>query len=99
MDIVERLRDDESMYDADDVDLHLDAADEIERLRGIINDDRLEGAADEIEQLRQILGLLCIGLEQGKPLFGHQDLISCRHSKLAVEEALGYFKDKATGGE
>jgi hypothetical protein len=33
MDIVERLRDDASMYDADDVDLHLDAADEIERLR------------------------------------------------------------------
>lgn len=33
MDIVERLRDPESMYDADDVDLHLDAADEIERLR------------------------------------------------------------------
>ena len=33
MDIVERLRDDESMYDADDVDLHLDAADETERLR------------------------------------------------------------------
>jgi hypothetical protein len=28
------------------------AADEIERLRGIINDDRLEGAADEIERLR-----------------------------------------------
>jgi len=33
MDIVERLRDEASMYDADDVDLHLDAADEIERLR------------------------------------------------------------------
>ena len=33
MDIVERLRDDESMYDADDVDLHLDAVEEIERLR------------------------------------------------------------------
>ena len=33
MDIVERLRDGSSMYDADDVDLHLDAADEIERLR------------------------------------------------------------------
>ena len=33
MDIVERLRDPESMYDADDVDLHLDAVDEIERLR------------------------------------------------------------------
>ena len=32
MDIVERLRDSKSMYDADDVDLHLDAADEIERL-------------------------------------------------------------------
>ena len=32
MDIVERLRDEASMYDADDVDLHLDAADEIERL-------------------------------------------------------------------
>ncbi|CAB5220009.1 hypothetical protein UFOVP237_53 [uncultured Caudovirales phage] len=28
-------------------------ADEIERLRGIINDDRLEGAADEIERLRK----------------------------------------------
>lgn len=27
--------------------------DEIERLRGIINDDRLEGAADEIERLRK----------------------------------------------
>jgi chromosome segregation ATPase len=27
--------------------------DEIERLRGIINDDRLEGAADEIERLRE----------------------------------------------
>lgn len=53
----------------------------------------------EIIRLRQILGLLCIGLEQGKPLFGQQDLISCRHSKLAVEDALGYFKDKATGGE
>ena len=51
MDIVERLRDPESMYDADDVDLHLDAVDEIERLRGIINDDRLEGAADKIERL------------------------------------------------
>jgi hypothetical protein len=33
MDIVERLRDEARMYDADDVDLHLDAADEIERLR------------------------------------------------------------------
>ena len=33
MDIVRRLRDETSMYDADDVDLHLDAADEIERLR------------------------------------------------------------------
>ena len=33
MDIVERLRDGSSMYDADDVDLHLDAVDEIERLR------------------------------------------------------------------
>ena len=32
MDIVERLRDEASMYDADDVDLHLDAVDEIERL-------------------------------------------------------------------
>ena len=31
------------------------AADEIERLRGIINDDRLEGAADEIERLRKAL--------------------------------------------
>lgn len=31
------------------------AADEIERLRGIINDDRLEGAADEIERLREEL--------------------------------------------
>lgn len=29
--------------------------DEIERLRGIINDDRLEGAADEIERLREEL--------------------------------------------
>ena len=28
-------------------------ADEIERLRGIINDDRLEKAADEIERLRE----------------------------------------------
>lgn len=33
MDIVERLRDEASMYDADDVDLHLDAVNEIERLR------------------------------------------------------------------
>ena len=33
MDIVERLRDEASMYDADDVDLHHDAADTIERLR------------------------------------------------------------------
>ena len=36
MDIVERLRDETSMYDADDVDLHLDAVDEIERLRETI---------------------------------------------------------------
>jgi cell division protein FtsB len=33
MDIVKRLRDEASMYDADDVDLHLDAVEEIERLR------------------------------------------------------------------
>jgi DNA repair ATPase RecN len=32
-----------------------DAADEIDRLRGIVNDDRLEGAADEIERLREEL--------------------------------------------
>jgi len=34
MDIVKRLRVDEAAYDADDMDLHQDAADEIERLRG-----------------------------------------------------------------
>ena len=33
MDIVKRLRVDEAAYDADDMDLHQDAADEIERLR------------------------------------------------------------------
>jgi formylmethanofuran dehydrogenase subunit E len=30
-----------------------EAVNEIERMRGIINDDRLEGAADEIERLRK----------------------------------------------
>lgn len=33
MDIVKRLRVDEAAYDADDMDLHQDAADEIEKLR------------------------------------------------------------------
>ena len=33
MDIVERLRDEANMHDADDVDLHLEAVDEIEYLR------------------------------------------------------------------
>ena len=48
IDIVERLRDDESMYDADDVDLHLEAADEIERLRKLNSEYReaLEYIAD-----------------------------------------------------
>lgn len=67
MDIVERLRDDESMYDADDVDLHLDAADEIERLRidleveggrrvkaQLFQNDMLK----EIERLRKALQLI-----------------------------------------
>ena len=33
MDIVERLRNEANIYDADDVDLHYDAANEIKRLR------------------------------------------------------------------
>lgn len=36
-----------------------EAADEIERLRGIINDDRLEGAANEIERLQKALREIC----------------------------------------
>lgn len=67
MDIVERLRDDESMYDADDVDLHLDAVDEIERLRDELKfaDEirqsalqSLFGAEKEIELLREALQLI-----------------------------------------
>ena len=48
MDIVERLRDETSMYDADDVDLHLDAVDEIERLR-----QQNAELAEEINKLKQ----------------------------------------------
>lgn len=50
MDIVERLRE----WNVDPSGME-EAANEIERLRGIINDDRLEGAADEIERLRQLV--------------------------------------------
>ena len=51
MDIVERLRDGSSMYDADDVDLHLDAADEIERLRQRVEllEGYLNGALNLVE--------------------------------------------------
>jgi len=38
MDIVKRLRVDEAAYDADDMDLHQDAADEIKRLRGALRE-------------------------------------------------------------
>ena len=65
MDIVERLRRTELHHVWDDLEGKMvgkmfsanpdgpEAADEIERLRGIINDDRLEKAADEIERLRE----------------------------------------------
>lgn len=54
MDIVDDLRDLNSMHTPKEIsDIGEKAADEIERLRGIINDDRLEGAADEIERLRE----------------------------------------------
>lgn len=53
MDIVERLRAREYFDTWDGEFVSKEAADEIERLRGIINDDRLEGAADEIEKLRE----------------------------------------------
>ena len=46
MDIVKRLRVDEAAYDADDMDLHQDAADEIERLR-----------KDKAELLKVLTGL------------------------------------------
>ena len=51
MDVVERLRDEASMYDADDVDLHLDAADEIERLREQVEFERasLRSALEELK--------------------------------------------------
>ena len=52
MDIVDLLKDG---YAFNGDPLHRKALDEIERLRGIINDDRLEGAADEIERLREAL--------------------------------------------
>ena len=67
MDIVERLRDEASMYDADDVDLHLDAVTEIERLReelkfaDEIRQSALQslfGAEKEIERLRKALQLI-----------------------------------------
>jgi archaellum component FlaC len=50
MDIVKRLRVDEAAYDADDMDLHQDAADEIERLRGQVEFERasLRSAFDEL---------------------------------------------------
>lgn len=61
MDIVERLRDEANMHDADDVDLHLEAVDEIERLRW--KNAELESTsglgrvltkqAEEIKRLRQ----------------------------------------------
>ncbi len=61
MDIVERLKQEFSgtaLKDvADQIQVYVkerhEAATEIEQLRGIINDDRLEGAADKIEQLRE----------------------------------------------
>lgn len=58
MDIVELLRVQEQKGVFDLPDDHKfvgwgEATDEIERLRGIINDDRLEGAADKIERLRK----------------------------------------------
>jgi len=52
MDIVERLKKMAGKGDYYD-DEYRAAIAEIERLRGIINDDRLEGAGDEIERLRQ----------------------------------------------
>ena len=94
MDIVERLRDDESMYDADDVDLHLDAADEIERLREQVEFERdsLRSAFGElfkldgdIERLRKALEIAADGFRD----CGAEDLEDMCRAVIA----------KATGGE
>jgi hypothetical protein len=68
------------------------AADEIERLRGIINDDRLEGAADEIERLREDKADLL------NALTGLYEV--CRWEKVAPEiDAAKAAIAKATGGK
>jgi hypothetical protein len=43
-----------------------EAANEIERLQSIINDDRLEGAADRIEQLEAALSHYACGCKEDK---------------------------------
>ena len=87
MDIVERLRDlGDLAQDA------YKAANEIERLRGIINDDRLEGAADEIERLRK---------DKAELLKALTDLYeACRWEKVAPEiDTAKSAIAKATGGK
>jgi hypothetical protein len=94
MDIVKRLRVDEAAYDADDMDLHQDAADEIERLRGQVEFERasLQAAFGElgkldgdIERLRKALEIAADGFRD----CGAEDLEDMCRAAIV----------KATGGE
>jgi len=100
MDIVERLRDEASMYDADDVDLHLDAVTEIERLREQVEFERasLQAAFGElkkldgdIERMREVLQNIADG-----PRDVEKSYISLLHEVRSEARAA---IAKATGGE
>lgn len=80
MDIVERLRDDESMYDADDVDLHLDAADEIERLR--------ENAKQNVELVEALVEALEIAADGFRDC-GAEDLEDMCRAVIAINKKEG----------